>query len=1025
MASNSVRTSDELNDPQFNYFIAFDFEITETNPKVIEQAVKVKLGNPSGNIRLRRLLELKEDILETMCNDAVLNGTAYEAKKGGRKQEAARAIEFKLNEAVATIQDMCSKSDRKFILYSDLENMRIKAKRYFTVEDLKKRIDYLQQQGIKIIDNIDKTMDFSEYKKVDENLTKVKKRDLYDHIGVSPNASNAEITDANDKTYSNGSKTNDLSLKQAVSALHASAKKLLLNADPKYRKHYDYYLKLKDSVWSKLELRKTYGLNLSMEEYEEFVQITIDTISVPLDEAERILAIGCKYNNIFVSGKEGESNFDTCPYCNKIYKKGAKSCPHCQKPLEIVCWNCAARMAYSKTNHTCPACGVSKQAEETFYKKAEVMDGLLRSSKTTIPQLASALLDIKNVVPTYASKPDSVACKKIKAYEETKQQREKIEKEIGDAYRKEEENIQKHMLQKKYYTAEGLAKTLKSKYDYNVDNTVKIIASISAEIAKVQQVLSLAKTAMARNDSRTAIANAVKAAEMCADCMEARGILQKYPPLAPTAIRSSVAGNAVKVDWTVSPGQEYVTYTVIKKIGIAPTSAGDGDVVAENLSIAFIEDSAVVPATKYFYAVYADRCGIKSNIVVTQAQPIYADVTNVHQEVINDCIKVTWTPPQNVKAVKVFKNKGPIAPDKPDTGEAVSCDLNGFTDSNVSGDNAYLIVCLYQLNGSNVYSKGIRSVFRPYKMLSEIRNPALRCDGGTQYVFSGDAGGNAVKLYYSETKLPLPYRKTQRLNEFGTVAKGLISLTTSVNMEGETVVRLPDNKLGWLYPVAQNDQLFVISEPLVFNTLKGQSVRYELLAGTLVITGSVHEKAENIILKVSDKTFPKTMNDDGECFRFKCSDFTHNGKVELKLKSNTISYVSVFTEFKTGGTVSYSQPYILDEPLGEKEKVSVSYKLDYTTSATKPFKVNIQFECNSEVTVPALLLVKGRPRPLNKTDGELVERIEPVKLKKGMFSKKYTGKCTVTVSPVANGVKYKIFLADDKTGVDLREVLTM
>ncbi len=1026
MAGNPRRTEEELKDPQFNYFIAFDFEITETNTKQIEQTVKVKLSSAGGSIRSRRFLELKDDIIETMCNDAKFNGSVYEPKKGGRKEEAAHAVEFKLDEAVEIIQDMCSKSGRKFILYSDLENIRTKAKRYFTVDELKNRISYLQEQGIKIIDNIDKTMPFNEYKKVDENLTKAKKRDLYDFLGVSNTATSKEISDAHDKTYSSGTKTNDLALKQAVSGLCASAKTILLNSDPKYRKNYDYYLKLKDTVWSKLELRKTYGINLSMDEYEEFVQIVIDSIGVTLNEAERILAIGCKYNNIFISGKEGESNFDTCPYCNKIYKKGAKSCPHCGKPLEIVCWNCSGKMAYSKTNQICPSCGVSKQAEDTFRKKAEALDALIRLPQTDIPKLETAFLDLRNVIPNYSTKPDSVACKKIKSYESVIAERKSVEEKMGNSYREDEKKIRNLILEKKYYTADGQAKTLKSKYStYNINNTLKLIESIGVEIAKAQQILNDAKAAMARNDAKAAVANAVKAMEQCADCAEAYGVLQKFPPAEPTSVRSSVNGNSVKVEWTVAPNQEFVSYTVIKKVGVAPTSPDDGSVVAENLSIAFLEDGAVVPATKYFYAVFANRNGVKSKIAITQAPIIYADVSNVHQEVVNDCIKVVWTAPQNVKEIKVFKNKGNVAPDKPDTGEAVQCDLSGFTDNGVSGENAYFIVCAYQTDGNAVYSRGVRSVFKPYKILNEIKSPALKCEGGSTYIFTGDAGGNTVNLYYSANKLQLPYKKTQRLNEFGTVAKGLTALSTSVDMEGNTVVNLPDDRLGWVYPVALNDQLFVISEPILFNTIKGQNIKYELLAGTVVITGSVNERAENIILKVSSKTFPKTMQDDGECFRFKRADFVREGKIELKLKSNTINYISVFTEYKMNGIVSYAQPFIIDEPLGEKEKVPVLYKLDYAVSPTKPFKVNILFESDIEVTVPAFLLMKGRPRPMSKSDGEFVERVEPIPLKKGLFSKKYTGKCTLTVSPTAANMKFIIFLAEDKNDVKLREVFTL
>jgi hypothetical protein len=87
--------------------------------------------------------------------------------------------------------------------------------------------------------------------------------------------------------------------------------------------------------------------------------------------------------------------------------------------------------------------------------------------------------------------------------------------------------------------------------------------------------------------------------------------------------------------------------------------------------------------------------------------------------------------------------------------------------------------------------------------------------------------------------------------------------------------------------------------------------------------------------------------------------------------------------------------------------------------------MTILFESDVEVKMPAILLMKGRPRPLNKTEGELVERVEGITLKKGMFAKKYTAKCVVSVPPAAVNMKYIIFPAEDKCDVKLREVLTM
>ena len=300
MASNSVRTGAELNDPKYNYFIAFDIDIAEFNPDVILRKIKMKLSAAIGNMHTRRLLELKNDIIEVMCNDAVFDGTSYVPKMGGRKMEADNATELKLNEAVSLIENICTVSGRKTLEYSELEKIQIGARGYFTVAELKKRVEDLPQ-GIKVMSTAQRVMLFSDYSKIEEYLTIVQKKDLYDFLGVSDTASTAEITSASNVAYAGGIKATNLSLKQAVSGLCMCTKKLLLNEDPKYRTYYDYYLKIKDSVWKMIGLRRAYGIKtLTPEEYKGFVQIISNAVSVEETEAEMILAVGCKYYNISV-----------------------------------------------------------------------------------------------------------------------------------------------------------------------------------------------------------------------------------------------------------------------------------------------------------------------------------------------------------------------------------------------------------------------------------------------------------------------------------------------------------------------------------------------------------------------------------------------------------------------------------------------------------------------------------------------------------------------------------------------------
>ena len=71
-----------------------------------------------------------------------------------------------------------------------------------------------------------------------------------------------------------------------------------------------------------------------------------------------------------------------------------------------------------------------------------------------------------------------------------------------------------------------------------------------------------------------------------------------------------------------------------------------------------------------------------------------------------------------------------------------------------------------------------------------------------------------------------------------------------------------------------------------------------------------------------------------------------------------------------------------------------------------------------------MLLMRGSPKPLNKSRGELVEKIVKMPLKKGLFSKDYSAKLTLTVPPMARDMSFALFPADENTGyVQLKEVI--
>lgn len=1025
--ANAQRTPEELRNPEYNYYIALKIDITETDKTKIEQKIKKELSSTSGSLVLRRLIELKEDILNIMVEDAVFENGAYKPGKGGRQKEAETAKKFKLLEARDFIQMLCR--TRKTLLKSELAALYTstnKTIKYFTEDEFYKSLDFLKDIGIKIIDNTDVKIPFDKFQKSDKLLEPVKKDNLFDYLGLPRTASISDIQSAAKKQYTDSQKSSDLKKKQSGSQLDGIIKEVFANESSK--KSYEHYVDMRESVWDEFSKRKVNGFReLTMDEYELYIQKTLSAIKVPLDEAEKIIAIGCKYFQITIVGKSDDTSFEFCPFedCGKLYIKGAKNCPHCGRSLEVMCWNCGKLMRLTKDDKGCASCGATRSAHDIFIKRCQELDSQLSRPVSEINQLRALILQIKNILPGYASNPSSVIAKKVAEYENLIDARIKQEETVGAKYTDEIVKVQQFIVTKCYQAALNLAKSLLVKYStYNVDNSKRLIADITKVIQSAQVYVDTAKRNIAQGNQTQAIINAAKAIDLCDDFNDARQLMQKYPPRQVTNLRLSVEKNNIRLEWD-DVKQEFVTYTVIKKIGMPPIDAEDGAVVDSGLSVCFVDDLGIVSATSYYYAVFCERYGIKSPVVTTKTPAtIYSDIANLQQEIVDGGIKVVWDSPQNVKSVDVWKNSGPIAPSKAGEGKKIDCSLSGFYDVDAKGQNAYLIICNYEFKGKHVKSKGIKAVYKPYEKTIPLEEISIKNEEGNRYVFECKDGYNGkIKLYFSNTKLSVPTNKTLKYLDFNNICKCMTLLNTELNASGQVTFMLPVGKIYYIYSIVSTEQLFVISPPEVINVINAiTECKHIFLNGVVTISGVLHPKAKSVVVRISETKFPSSVDEGNEKFIFKGDDFRRDGKIEIKLKSNTVNYISLFAQFEENGTVSYAPIIKLDAPIDYRESVTVYYCIQSAVSATKPFKVTILFEADGEVELPKMLLMQGSPKPLNKSVGKLTERIDGVKLKKGLFSKRYKGQVVLTVSPTATNTKFALFFNEDSTYIQMREV---
>ena len=176
-------------------------------------------------------------------------------------------------------------------------------------------------------------------------------------------------------------------------------------------------------------MRKTYGAkSISIDEYYDFAQTLQKTLNLKIDVVEEMLGSGLKYYNLVVAGgdesgdaksKLGIPDLELCPYsdCGKIYRAGSKVCPHCNKPLEVICWNCQSQVPFTAKQKACRVCGAVYEAKERMDKIIKELDSALREATFDASKLQAALINLKNLVPSDKGGTKTIISQKYSQYE--------------------------------------------------------------------------------------------------------------------------------------------------------------------------------------------------------------------------------------------------------------------------------------------------------------------------------------------------------------------------------------------------------------------------------------------------------------------------------------------------------------------------------------------------------------------------------------------------------------------------------
>ena len=218
--------------------------------------------------------------------------------------------------------------------------------------------------------------------------------------------------------------------------------------------------------------------------------------------------------------------------------------------------------------------------------------------------------------------------------------------------------------------------------------------------ARVNELITAARSALARGDKAEAARCAAEARSLASDDPVVTGFADAFPPPSPQDVAVVAEGLGVKLSWRPVPGDPAaIRYRVVRCGGRAPVAPGDGAVVAEGTETT-IADALPPAAEPLSYGVFAasGRGGWSSPAVCTTE--ILPPVAEVATQVARDAVRCTWQMHSATTAVVIRRGRGQ-APRGPRDGEPVRSDGTEFTDTGLSPGvtYCYAITAVYRDRG--------------------------------------------------------------------------------------------------------------------------------------------------------------------------------------------------------------------------------------------------------------------------------------------------------------------------------------
>ncbi len=594
-------------------------------------------------------------------------------------------------------------------------------------------------------------------KQIGVTLDHLRRRDLYDALGVARDAPAAEIADRADAERRRWmQKTQVTAEKTAWLEVVSHAQSHLV--PPQARGRYDRTLgaEAEDQLGRSIAFalqglpRLDYGTRAVL-----IGEAT--ALGIPPERADVLIGRGCRALGVtrdapaMLMTTIDRPRYLRCRSCSGLTEFDEASdrarrpeCRHCRASLQ---WSCPACKRVRWVDEPRCACGFPLEHVEPMARHFESAQAALRLRD--YPSALAHLQRVQEYAPHHAGARKGIETVLRLAAE-------------ADAARAtfESARARRHLVEARDAVA-AWAKLAPP-------DSAELIAARDEVFRAVRMAESLAARGRSSegDDPRGARGLFEKALAIAADLDEAREGLVRCPPDPPTDLVVAFDSDRVHLRWTPPPPDPLgpVRFVVVRKRGGIPLQRNDGSTVAETLD-AEAEDRGVQGGESAGYAVFAVRGPTPSKGAATAGPiPILPDVADLRAEARNGEVALSWTLPDRAAGVRVVRNAR-RRPGHDRDGDILEALPGGLVDRALANDRAYhyAVYALYAPpGGGELEASGAFASAVPAPPAEAIPTPILspELDGRVRVSWPRPPRGTVRVI---RTTGPLPLEPGERL----------------------------------------------------------------------------------------------------------------------------------------------------------------------------------------------------------------------------------------------------------------------